>query len=131
MKLEASAHPIQGLLDQIWGRGHTPRVVVDATAADVVVPDHVRLKWLTELPIDLDASYPLDIHFDATAIYADLAFSGVVMRCTLPWRRIKAVVDRDSKEAFFFPENFNSAENTEEAKPSRPALRVIKGGKSN
>ena len=89
-------HPIQIALDAIWNIGHTPKIVVDATQADVVVPEHIREKWGVHLPIDLNASYPLNLDYSENGIQVDLAFSGNVCRCTFPWVMIYLVIDRDT-----------------------------------
>ena len=94
-KTTSAEHPLKKILDGIWNAGHTPRVILDATHSDVIVPIH--LKKNTSLVFDLKAADPLNIEFDSRAWYADLAFQGTVMRCTVPWRRISAIIDRDTR----------------------------------
>jgi stringent starvation protein B len=100
MSRHKAHHPIQVALEEIWGRGHTPRIQVDARREGVVVPEHVRTKWGARLVLDLDASWPLNIAFDSKGIEVDLAFQGHVCRCTLPWESIYVVVDRATGRGF-------------------------------
>ncbi len=86
---------IRSLLDVIWNQGHTPKIIVDTTHGDVVVPKHVAEQYGDRLPLDLDASYPMNIAFDDAGLHADLSFNHTVTRCTFPWRRIYLVVDRE------------------------------------
>lgn len=127
-------HRIQAALDRIWNAGHTPKIVVDSSHKDVVIPEFVRAKWKENLPIDLLASYPLNLTYSETGISVDLAFSGSVCRCTFPWTRIRLVIDREAGTVF-------KGETDADVEPQVPPIlevppvrgwspRVIKGGKS-
>lgn len=140
--------PMKQLLDKIWNDGHTPQLILDATHADVIFPEHVKAHWGNMMPIDLEARFPLNIVFDDAGIHADLAFRGIQHRCTMPWTRIYAVIDRETREGMMFavdtpPEWLTAFWNgTTKVKdgtlpadkpvtPSgRPQLRSIKGGKA-
>jgi stringent starvation protein B len=87
-------HAIQQAIDDIWKIGHTPRIQVDARRADVIVPEFVKTKWGARLVLDLDASWPLNLSYHEAGIELDLAFQGLVSRCTLPWEAIYVVLDR-------------------------------------
>ncbi|MDQ3032546.1 MAG: ClpXP protease specificity-enhancing factor SspB [Myxococcota bacterium] len=96
MSSEHLHHPIQAAIDDIWNAGHTPRLQIDARRDDVVVPDSVRERWGARLVLDLDASWPLNLQMDESGVAVDLAFQGVVTRCTLPWASIYVVLDRST-----------------------------------
>lgn len=130
-------HPLKKVLDAIWNAGHTPKVVVDATHDDVVMPDYIKDRWGNQMPIDLDAKNPLNIDFDEEGVHADLAFNGHVARCTLPWRRIYIVIDRETGQGIRLHDhapvaNDSPAAVAGDSPPARGFVpRVIKGGKSN
>lgn len=137
-----SAHLfIKSLLDTIWNAGHTPKIIVDATHKDVILPEHVRQKWGDHLPLDLDANYPLNISFDEVGIHMDLAFNHTVTRCTVPWRRLYMVVDRNTGKGAVIDAHRPGKPSivvdatAEEPPKSSPntgwSPRVIKGGKKN
>ncbi len=89
-------HPLKSLLDRIWNEGHTPRLIINATHEDVLIPEWLRAQHKERLVLDLQADYPMNIEFNLEKLSADLAFSGSVVRCTVPWKRIIAVFDRDT-----------------------------------
>ena len=137
-KTTSAEHPLKKILDGIWNAGHTPRVILDATHSDVIVPIH--LKKNTSLVFDLKAADPLNIEFDSRAWYADLAFQGTVMRCTVPWRRISAIIDRDTghgvrvtdpeKLVEDVPETSDPDKTPVDPPPTtRGPFRVFQGGK--
>lgn len=152
MKLDYQ--PMKRLLDKIWDDGHTPQIILDASHDDVIFPEHVKAHWGNMMPIDLEARYPLNIEFNEVGIHADLSFRGAQFRCTMPWTRIYAVLDRETREGQMFPVNTPAQwlsahwEGGEEPKKSappdvendrlpqpatpsgRPKLRSIKGGKT-
>lgn len=94
--MSSADHPLKGLLDRIWNEGHTPRLIINATHKDVLIPEWLRAQHKERLILDLQADYPMNIEFDLEKLSADLAFSGSVVRCTVPWKRIIAVFDRDT-----------------------------------
>jgi len=100
---EPPAHPLARAIEQIYESGGTPRLVIDARRADVVVPDHVRAKWAEKLVIDLDAAYPLDLVYDPDGVHASLAFSGVIARCMFAWSSIYRVIDRRDGRGIVVP----------------------------
>jgi stringent starvation protein B len=117
-------HPIQRAMDEIWNAGHTPRIHVDASRADVVVPDSVRATWGARLILDLEANMPLNLEYDAEQMHLDLAFRGLVARCHLPWRSIYVVLDRTTGQGFVIeahlPDELKSPPAAER-RSSRPA----------
>ena len=131
-------HPIQTLLDLIWNAGHTPKLVVDSTHSDVVVPEHLKLQWKEMLPIDLCATYPLNLDCSKQGLSVDLAFSGSVCRCMFPWNRFRMVIDRETGEGHALTGEIVS--KTSDPEPESPEIevrsprawtpRVLKGGKS-
>lgn len=92
----SSDHPLKLVLDKIWNAGHTPRLYVNATHEDVIIPEWLREKHREHLVLDLLASYPMNIEFDLEKLSADLAFNGTVTRCTIPWKRITTLINRDT-----------------------------------
>lgn len=93
-KPPAPSHPIAKAIEDVLLAGHTPRVHVDARRRDVVVPDHVRERWQARLVIDLDPSWPLRLEYGEDGLGVDLAFQGIVTRCTFGWKAIYVVLDR-------------------------------------
>lgn len=135
-------HPIKTLLDTIWNQGHTPMVIVDSRHEDVVVPEHIRKQYCEKLLLTLKAADPLNIVFDEVGIHADLAFQGLVQRCTLPWTRIYVVLDTDTDRGIQIGAHTPSANDYKAVKeeieklnqsipPRGNPFRVIKGGKVN
>ncbi len=96
-------HPIARAIEQLYAAGMTPRLFIDGRRADVVIPDFVRLKWAERLVIDLKASDPLDLEYDADALHATLAFSGYVVRCSFAYASIYAILDRASGNGIPIP----------------------------
>lgn len=125
-------HVLKNLLDHLWNKGHTPRLIIDATHKDVLIPEWLRAQHKNHLVLDLDAKYPLNITFDVVSLAADFAFSGTTTRCTIPWDRVMVVVDRDTGEGFkavpVVPANDTEPSTTPE--PPKKKFSVIKGGKA-
>lgn len=118
MAREPIHHPIQQAIEKIWKAGHTPRIQVDARSERVVVPEFVRAKWGAHLVLDLDASWPLNIAYSEHGIEVDLAFQGIVARCTLPWTSIYVVLDRATGRGMVI-----EAHAPKDDAPARPAPR--------
>ncbi len=97
--------PIQTAIESLQAKGLCPRLHVDVTHEDAVLPDFVRDKWKERLVIDLDPSYPLDLAFTAVGVDADLSFGGYVTRCTFPWAAIYVVADRGTGRGQVFAGN--------------------------
>jgi stringent starvation protein B len=96
MSREPIHHPIQAAIEDIWSLGHTPRLQIDARREDVVVPEFVKSRWGARLVLDLDATWPLNFEATKSGLGVDLAFQGIVTRCTLPWESIYVVLDRST-----------------------------------
>lgn len=96
MSREPIHHPIQAAIEDIWSVGHTPRLQIDARREDVVVPEFVKSRWGPRLVLDLDATWPLNFEATKSGVGVDLAFQGIVTRCTLPWESIYVVIDRST-----------------------------------
>ncbi len=132
-------HPLKKLLDHIWNEGHTPRLIINATHKDVIIPDWLRAQHKDHLVLDLQADYPLNIEFDPEKFSVDLAFSGTVVRCTVPWSRIAVVVDRNTGQGYKFvpevPANDDTPRQVAMPSTEEPATEpkrkfgVIQGGK--
>lgn len=97
--------PIQTAIESLQAKGLCPRLHVDVTHEDTVLPDFVRDKWKERLVIDLDPSYPLDLAFTEVGVEADLSFGGYVTRCTFPWAAIYVVADRATGRGQVFADN--------------------------
>jgi len=127
MKREPLHHPIQAAIEDIWDAGHTPRIQVDARRPDVVVPESVKSRWGARLVLDLDASWPLELETSESGLAVDLAFQGVVTRCTLPWESIYVVLDRSTGRGIVIeshmPADGAGEAPRQEAPPPRPALQ--------
>jgi stringent starvation protein B len=142
-------HPIQAAIEDIWSAGHTPRIQVDARREGVTVPEFVKDKWGPRLVLDLDASWPLNLEYGAKGIEVDLAFRGLVTRCSLPWQSIYVVLDRATGRGIVIeshapkqddapkaeappkpadPPKAEPSVSDEEAKKRRARFKVIDGG---
>jgi stringent starvation protein B len=97
--------PIQTAIESLQAEGLCPRLHVDVTHEDAVLPDFVRDKWKERLVIDLDPGYPLDLAFTEVGVEADLSFGGYVTRCTFPWAAIYVVADRGTGRGQVFADN--------------------------
>lgn len=116
--------PIQTAIESLQAKGLCPRLHVDVTHEDVVLPDFVRDKWKQRLIIDLDPSYPLDLAFTEVGVEADLSFGGYVTRCTFPWAAIYVVADRGTGRGQVFAGNIPDSLRHEYGAPApqAPAL---------
>lgn len=143
-------HPIAHAIEQLYAAGMTPRLFIDARRADVVIPDFVRAKWAERLVIDLKASDPLDLEYDANGLHATLAFSGYVVRCSFAYASIYAILDRatgngipipahqpmpdlppELAHASFEPRPVTEVVESKDGKPPpklAPALAAVRGG---
>jgi stringent starvation protein B len=118
-------HPIQQAIEDIWEAGHTPRIQVDARRGDVSVPESVKTRWGARLVLDLDAAWPLNLEYGEDGIAVDLAFSGQVTRCTLPWEAIYVVLDRSTGRGVVIESHLpkDDAPAEPSSKPARPSGR--------
>ena len=116
--------PIQTAIESLQAKGLCPRLHVDVTHEDTVLPDFVRDKWKQRLVIDLDPSYPLDLAFTEVGVEADLSFGGYVTRCTFPWAAIYVVADRGTGRGQVFAGNIPDSLRHEYGAPApqAPAL---------
>ena len=116
--------PIQTAIESLQAKGLCPRLHVDVTHEDTVLPDFVRDKWKQRLVIDLDPSYPLDLAFTEVGVEADLSFGGYVTRCTFPWAAIYLVADRGTGRGQVFAGNIPASLRHEYGAPApqAPAL---------
>ena len=107
-----------------------PRLFIDPRVNGVLIPEHVRERWSEGLPIDLRPEWPLNLEHGTDALYVDLAFGGVTMRCTFPWASIRAVCDIHTGQGMLIDAP-PAAKPQEVAQPAqRPSLRLVKGGKA-
>lgn len=95
-------HAVHAIIEQIYLRG-VPRVVVNATAPDVVVPEYLRKLHGEELALDLDPNYPMELEYTKEGLHATLSFHPTVTRCFLPWRSIWMIYVRGTPEAVLVP----------------------------
>lgn len=116
--------PIQTAIESLQAEGLCPRLHVDVTHEDAVLPDFVRDKWKERLVIDLDPSYPLDDAFTEVGVEADLSFGGYVTRCTFPWAAIYVVADRDTGRGQVFAGNIPDSLRHEYGAPAPQALEL-------
>ncbi len=113
--------PIQTAIESLQAKGLCPRLHVDVTHEDVVLPDFVRDKWKQRLVIDLDPDYPLDLAFTAVGVEADLSFGGYVTRCTFPWAAIYFIADRGTGRGQVFAGNIPDSLRHEYGAPAPQA----------
>ncbi len=114
--------PIQSAIESLQAKKVCPRLHVDVTHVDAVLPDFVRDKWKERLVIDLDPSYPLDLAFTKVGVEADLSFGGYVTRCTFPWAAIYVVADRATGRGQVFAGNIPASLRHEYGAPAVAAL---------
>lgn len=93
---------IEGAVLGMTRRGVSPQLFVDATDAGVEVPEHVREQWRERLWLNLNPAWPIALAFDDEALYADLGFQGVLMRCRFPYHSVWAVFEGGSHEGLLF-----------------------------
>ncbi|MDW8245722.1 MAG: ClpXP protease specificity-enhancing factor SspB [Sandaracinaceae bacterium] len=94
-------NPIRFFIEHLHGMGRTPRLYIDGRRSDVDIPESVRKRWGSNLIIDLDPSYPLQLVLNEKGVEADLAFQGLVWRCRFSWESIYLVVDRSTGRGIF------------------------------
>ena len=127
MKAAESYHPIQDAIEHVFAHGHVPRVQVDARVAEV--PASVRAKWGAKLVLDLDASWPLNLSWSVDGFEADLAFEGMVSRCSFPWRSVYVVLDRETGAGIVIEKHMPAAgipPRPEEAESAQHAIGKIR-----
>ncbi len=98
-------HPVQSVVESLYGAGRCPRLHVNALEKGVVCPDFIREQWQERLIIDLDSTYPLDLTFSEEGVAADLSFGGYVTRCNFPWTAIYVVADRATGRGIVLDQN--------------------------
>lgn len=128
--MESPPNAIERSILDLTRRGSCARIVVDATREGVEVPDFVREQWGNRLVIDLNPAWPIDLAFDEQALYADLGFQGVLMRCRIPFRAVWAVADRAKGAGFVFHAHVPEEHRAEIARsetdaPPPEALREV------
>jgi len=119
--------PIQTAIESLQAKGLCPRLHVDVTHEDAVLPDFVRDRWKERLVIDLDPSYPLDLAFTEVGVEADLSFGGYVTRCTFPWAAIYVVADRGTGRGQVFAGNIPDSLRHEYGAPAPQAPTLASG----
>jgi hypothetical protein len=87
---------VQQLIEALHGSNQCARLMINANAPGVQVPERVKRQWGEAMPIDLDPSYPLNMVIDDEGIHCCLSFGGPV-DCTFPWPSIYLVQERDSQ----------------------------------
>jgi hypothetical protein len=89
------------------------------------IPQHVRERWGRELVLDLDPGWPIGLDFDDSALYADLGFQGLLVRCRIPYRAVWGVLDRATQAGTLIPsqmpESFRSRLQASAAEPAQAA----------
>lgn len=115
---------IRQWIEALHANAQCPRLMVDATADGVDVPQHVRDRWAEAMPIDLDPAYPLELAMTDDGVDCVLSF-GVPYACHIPWSAIYVVQDRDSQVGVVIEENLppRFVLETEEHVPPGPAVR--------
>jgi len=63
-------------------------ILVDATADDVKLPEHLKHEYA--LPLVLNARMPQPIHIRDSFLESNFSFSGVSQHCVIPMKRIWA-----------------------------------------
>jgi stringent starvation protein B len=128
-------HPVQSVIESLYAAGRCPRLHVNAMHTGVVCPDFIRDQWKERLIIDLDPSYPLDLHFEPETLAADLSFGGYVTRCTFPYGAVYVVADRSTGRGIVLDQNMpESVRRSRYGKPAAgaesaraPLLRTVDG----
>jgi stringent starvation protein B len=108
-------------------------VYVDVTEPGVRVPERLKDRSMVVLQIGARMPNPVKhLVWSDDGFGVELSFGGVGFHCVVPWAAVHALVGQDGKGLIYSPDKvagFLTALNEEPA-PIRPALRVIKGGKS-
>jgi stringent starvation protein B len=128
-------HPVQSVIESLYAAGRCPRLHVNAMYSGVVCPDFIRDQWRERLIIDLDPTYPLDLHFEEETLAADLSFGGYVTRCTFPYGAVYVVADRSTGRGIVLDQNMpESVRRSRYGKPAvaaepvkAPLLRTVDG----
>lgn len=104
--------------------GQTPHVVVDATAAGVVVPlEHAREGRIV-LNVSHRATEGLDISNDRLSCSA--RFGGVNWHLEVPVNAIIGIYSRETGEGMIFREDESPPPSTTPEGGGRPQLKIVK-----
>jgi len=109
-------------------------VYVDTAEPGVHVPPHLRERGMIVLQLGAHMPKPIKhLVWGADRFGAELSFGGEDFYCVVPWAAVHALVGQDSKWLIYSPDKvagFLAPLVEDPAKPIRPVLRMIKGGKS-
>ncbi len=128
---------VPAFYDWILDQGHVPHLVVNAEAAEVMVP--TQFVENGHIQLNISPSAVRDFHMDRVGISFEARFGGKPERVFVPMHAVRAIVDRDSGQGATFPddpeETFPRSEDDIEGAPApgsgsagRPALRAVSGG---
>lgn len=128
---------VPAFYDWILDQGHTPHLVVNADAEDVMVP--TQFVEDGHIQLNISPSAVRDFHMDRVGISFEARFGGQPERVFVPMHAIRAIVDRDSGQGATFPdepeETFPQSDEDREGAPApksgnkgRPPLRAVPGG---
>ncbi len=128
---------VPAFYDWILDQGHTPHLVVNADAEEVMVP--TQFVEDGHIQLNISPSAVRDFHMDRVGISFEARFGGQPERVFVPMHAVRAIVDRDSGQGATFPdepeETFPESEEDREGTPApksdnkgRPQLRAVPGG---
>jgi len=128
---------VPAFYDWILDQGHTPHLVVDADAEEVMVP--TQFVEDGHIQLNISPSAVRDFHMDRVGISFEARFGGQPERVFVPMHAVRAIVDRDSGQGATFPdepeETFPQSDEDNEGVPApksenkgRPQLRAVPGG---
>ncbi len=128
---------VPAFYDWILDQGHTPHLVVNATAQEVMVP--TQFVEDGHIQLNISPSAVRDFYMDRVGISFEARFGGQPERVFVPMHAVRAIVDRDSGQGATFPdepeETFPQSEEDREGAPApksenagRPQLRAVPGG---
>ncbi|MFI9654187.1 ClpXP protease specificity-enhancing factor [Guyparkeria sp. GHLCS8-2] len=128
---------VPAFYDWILDQGHTPHLVVDADAEEVMVP--TQFVEDGHIQLNISPSAVRDFHMDRAGISFEARFGGQPERVFVPMHAVRAIVDRDSGQGATFPdepeETFPQSDDDREGTPApksgskgRPQLRAVPGG---
>lgn len=125
---------IRAIYDWASDNNLTPHLLVDATMQGVSVPEQYVTDGTITLNISMSSVRGLELGDEWVLFSA--RFSGQEMSVEVPVPAVQAIYARENGQGIFFPQEDDdgpgpddgdeSVPDTDEAKSSRPALKVVK-----
>lgn len=115
---------VLGILTSYWDQGKGIWFFVDSMQPGVKLPEYIQEEYKGKVLVLLfNPSWPMDVKFDESNLYADLGFNGTLYRASLPYDAIVGFTSYMGDSTIANSSNQSKAPVTEEeGKVSSPEI---------